>query len=58
MGITRLHPDGRVKILAEWTYSRYTAADTFSAVRTVGIFWMNAAETWVDISSSNARKVS
>ncbi|CAH3179912.1 unnamed protein product, partial [Porites evermanni] len=27
-----------------------------SAARTVGVFWMNAAETWVDISSSNARK--
>ena len=29
----------------------------YSAARTVGVFWMNAAETWVDISSSNARKV-
>jgi len=28
-----------------------------SAARTVGVFWMNAAETWVDISSSSARKV-
>ena len=29
----------------------------YSAARTVGVFWVNAAETWVDISSSNARKV-
>ena len=29
----------------------------YSAARTVGVFWMNAAESWVDISSSNARKV-
>ena len=28
-----------------------------SVARTVGVFWMNAAETWVDISSSSARKV-
>jgi len=28
-----------------------------SVAQTVGVFWMNAAETWVDISSSNARKV-
>ncbi|XP_074630015.1 neutral alpha-glucosidase AB-like isoform X2 [Acropora palmata] len=27
-----------------------------SVAQTVGVFWMNAAETWVDISSSNARK--
>ncbi|XP_031551690.1 neutral alpha-glucosidase AB-like [Actinia tenebrosa] len=27
-----------------------------SVSKTVGIFWMNAAETWVDISSSDARK--
>ncbi|KAJ7374235.1 hypothetical protein OS493_007312 [Desmophyllum pertusum] len=27
-----------------------------SVARTVGVFWMNAAETWVDISSSSARK--
>lgn len=26
--------------------------------RTTGIFWLNAAETWVDISSNTAGKVS
>lgn len=25
--------------------------------RTMGIFWLNAAETWVDISSNTAGKV-
>ncbi|XP_068596792.1 neutral alpha-glucosidase AB [Brachionichthys hirsutus] len=29
-----------------------------SAQRTTGIFWLNAAETWVDISSNTAGKVS
>lgn len=28
-----------------------------SAQRTTGIFWLNAAETWVDISSNTAGKV-
>lgn len=28
-----------------------------SAQRTSGIFWLNAAETWVDISSNTAGKV-
>lgn len=28
-----------------------------SAQRTMGIFWLNAAETWVDISSNTAGKV-
>ncbi|XP_048585965.1 neutral alpha-glucosidase AB isoform X2 [Nematostella vectensis] len=27
-----------------------------SASKTVGVFWMNAAETWVDISTADARK--
>ena len=29
-----------------------------NAQRTTGIFWLNAAETWVDISSNTAGKVS
>lgn len=29
-----------------------------SAQRDLGIFWLNAAETWVDISSNTAGKVS
>ena len=29
----------------------------FSEKRTVGIFWHNAAETWIDISSNTADKV-
>lgn len=28
-----------------------------SAERTMGLFWLNAAETWVDISSNTAGKV-
>lgn len=28
-----------------------------NAQRTSGIFWLNAAETWVDISSNTAGKV-
>lgn len=28
-----------------------------NAQRTMGIFWLNAAETWVDISSNTAGKV-
>ena len=28
-----------------------------SARRTIAIFWLNAAETWVDISSNTAGKV-
>ena len=28
-----------------------------NAQRTTGIFWLNAAETWVDISSNTAGKV-
>lgn len=28
-----------------------------NAKRTTGIFWLNAAETWVDISSNAAGKV-
>lgn len=29
-----------------------------SADKTVGVFWLNAAETWVDISSAVAGQVS
>ena len=25
--------------------------------KTVGVFWLNAAETWIDISIENAKKV-
>lgn len=28
-----------------------------SAQRTLGMFWLNAAETWVDITSNTAGKV-
>ena len=30
----------------------------FSADKTVGLFWLNAAETWIDISSTTAGQVS
>ena len=30
----------------------------FSADKTVGLFWLNAAETWIDISSATAGQVS
>jgi len=30
----------------------------FSEKRTVGLFWLNVAETWIDISSNVADKVS
>ena len=30
----------------------------YSEKKTVGIFWHNAAETWIDISSNTADKVS
>ena len=30
----------------------------FSAEKTVGLFWLNAAETWIDISSDTADRVS
>ena len=29
----------------------------FSPDKTVGLFWMNAAETWIDISSATAGQV-
>ena len=29
----------------------------FSSKRTVGLFWLNAAETWVDVNSNIADKV-
>ena len=30
--------------------------NVFSSDRTMGVLWMNAAETWVDIRSTNADK--
>ena len=29
----------------------------FSMNKTVGVFWLNAAETWIDISTEDAKKV-
>lgn len=29
----------------------------FSVNKTVGVFWLNAAETWIDISTEDAKKV-
>lgn len=31
--------------------------DVYSERRTIGVFWHNAAETWVDISKSKTDKV-
>lgn len=49
-----------------YKYELYTPMALYGAVpvllahntqRTTGIFWLNAAETWVDISSNTAGKV-
>ena len=29
----------------------------FSVSRTVGVFWLNVAETWIDIDSGSAKRV-
>ncbi len=31
---------------------------TFSWSKTIGVFWHNAAETWIDVTSSTANQVS
>ena len=38
-------------------FSQRGSYGIFSEKRTVGIFWHNAAETWIDISSNTADKV-
>lgn len=49
-----------------YKYDLYTPMALYGSVplivahnpqRTTGIFWLNAAETWVDISSNTAGKV-
>ena len=34
-----------------------TQCDVFSWSKTVGVFWHNAAETWIDITNAAANKV-
>ena len=36
---------------------KLTASVFYSWSKTVGVFWLNAAETWVDIANSAADKV-
>ena len=36
---------------------KLTASVFYSWSKTVGVFWLNAAETWVDIGNSAADKV-
>ena len=38
-------------------YSLLTGVCSHSAAKTVGVFWLNSAETWIDITSATAGQV-